>query len=712
MNGEAPTGQPRSGLALAGLALLFAACRSGPLQRVRSTYESTRSGPNEVRTQTNLVELAVQDRVGPDLEYRLNERFVQSTQDITTATDSFEDQSILNRPSVDLVVTSGALRWTQLFQVQQDRTLSGSGPDNELVRTDLLQKLEWTPADLPQVTAWVDFRSVEDDFFVSQDRIESRVEVQQALDPFSYEYSYRNERTDDIDVDVQRDRSEHIGRLTYEERFLEDRLSTTTSLFASERNNTTEFSAGTAPSIQVFPTLGFAAIDTTPQVSTLPTNPALIDGNLLTSAGVNIGGFASGGEISWNLGVQLEPGSTVDVVHLQTVDPVGSTFVGGFSFSVWASEDNTFWTLVKSSAAYVYDPAFQRFQLSIPSVSSRFLKIVNTASPAAAPAVLVSEIEVFRGASDLGTNSIANDDAVRSATTNLAWRAADSLTLGADLLLQKSLSDTDGTDTRDENRLDAGVWASWSPAAEFQTNVRASSQRIDDRLLRDETLTTLQGVFSYRPLQTLDVDLSLVQTDRDVDGEDDVQTDVAQALASAELLPTLRAELSIERNVTDDAGNEREVSRWIYGAALIAELTPHVDVTLRARNDDATVSGAGASLIPNPSEDRYEFTWVYRPSEQLIAEAELEWIDTYAGSGLDQRLRLDWIPFSDGAVDTQLDFDRTRTESFGDTQIDRYRALVRYDLGPFTYLEFQYAAEFPDQGDSVEIVTVSFAFDS
>lgn len=124
------------------------------------------------------------------------------------------------------------------------------------------------------------------------------------------------------------------------------------------------------------------------------------------------------------------------------------------------------------------------------------------------------------------------------------------------------------------------------------------------------------------------------------------------------------------------------------------------------------MTGAGASQVPDPSEDRYELIWVYRPSEQLIAEAELEWIDSFAGSGLDQRLRLDWIPFSDGALDTQLDFDRTTTESFDDTQIDRYRALVRYDLGAFTFLEFQYTAEFPDEGDEVEIITVSFAYNS
>lgn len=705
---------PRPGGMLLGalLGAAFAACKSNPIQHVRSGYERTETGSTSLTTQTNLVEIGIQDHLGSDLEYRLNDKFVQSSQEFDSPLGRNEDQSTLHRPSLDLILTSGTVRWSQLFQSQADRTLNGSGPDNNLVRNDILEKVEWSPVDLPQVTAWVDFRTVEDDFFVDQKRVETRLELQQDIQPFDYEYSFRGERTDDIDVDVRSDRIEHIARLTYQDRLMDDELSATASLFASERRNTVDVPAGTSPSLQVFPTLAFAAVDTTPEISSLPTNPGLIDGNTSASAGVDIGGFATGGELSWNLAAQLPPGATVDTIELLTVAPVPASFVSSFSFSVWVSDDNAFWTLARSSAVYVYDQAFQRFRITIPSVSNRFVKVVNNASPAAAPSVLIAEMELFRGSLDLGTNSTVNDDSVRSATTNLAWRVSEALTLGSDLLLQQSLSDTDDTRTRDETRVDAGVWGSWSPVRELQANVRASVENIDDPVLRDERLTTFQSVLSYRPLRTLDIDLSVAQTDRNVDGDNDVHTDVAQVLASAELLPTLRAEVSLERNDSQDSTNERDIERWITGAALVAELTRDIDATLRARRDDATVSGPGASGIPDPSENRYEMTFVWRPGERLILETELRWIDSFAGEGLDQRWRLDWIPFSDGAIDTQLDYDRTSTRSFEDERIDRYRAQVRYGLGAFTYLEFQYAAELPQDGDGTRILTLAFAYNS
>lgn len=685
---------------------------NNPIQHVRSTYETTKTGSNKLSTQTNLIDVGVQDRIGPDFEYRVSDKFVQSSQRVDVGSGSSDDESTLHRPSVDLIVTSGTLRWTQILQSQEDRTLLGNGPDNTLVRNDVLEKIEWTPVDLPQVTGWFNYRTTEDRSFVNQERLEARLQVAQTIEPFSYEYSFRDERTDDLDVDVQSDRMEHLGRVSYQERHFQDKVSTTLSVFGSERDNTTDVPSGTTPTIQVFATQGFSGVDTTPQVSSLLQNGALTDGNLTASAGIDIGGFGSGGQISWNLAVQLPPGQTVDRVELVTVSVVQPVFASEFAFSVWASDDNVFWTLVQSSAAYIYDAAFQRFRLSIPSVANRFVKVVNTASPAASPAVLIAEFEVFRASTPGGNNTSTFDDSIRSATSNVSWQIADTLTVGADVFGQAADSESNGTQTRDETRLDTGVWAAWTPSEKVGANVRVADQLVRDPVLRDEELVTLLGVISYRPIRTLDLDFSFLRSDRALDGNDDVRNDIAQALSSAELLPALRAELSIERNTTEDTTNQRDIERWIASAGLIAELTATIDATLRARNDDATVSGPGASGIPDPSEDRYELTFVYRPSEHFVGEAEQRWIDNFAGSGLDQRLRVDWIPFGDGSLDTQFDFDRTSTQSFGDTQIDRWRALVRYGFNPYTYLEFQFAAEDPDQGPSTEIVTLSFSFSS
>ncbi|MBK8179541.1 MAG: hypothetical protein IPK67_11785 [Planctomycetes bacterium] len=685
---------------------------NNPVQRARSSFESAKTGPNQTTTQTQLLELGVQDRVGPDFEYRVSDKFVHSSQRLDLAAGSSEEDRTLHRPSLDLIASSGTLRWTQLFQSQEDRSWIDNGQDNRLVRNDVLEKLEWTPVDLPQVTGWFNYRTTEDRYFVDQERLDARLGVSQTLDVFSYEYSFRGERTDDLGVDVQSDRIEQLARLSYQDRHFQDTLFTTVSLFGSLRSNDTDVPAGSTPTLQVFPTQAFADIDTTPQVSTLPQNPALIDGNLAGPTGIDIGGFASGGQLSWNLAVQLPPGQSVDRVEWVTQSAVPANLAGQFAFSVWVSDDNAFWTLIQNSAAYTYDFAFQRFRISIPSVSNRFVKVVNTASPAAAPAVLVTEMEVFRLSAGGGSSRNSFDDSIRSATANVSWRLVESLTLGADLFVQEADATSNSLDTRDETRVDTGLWAAWTPDEQVDLNLRVSDQRLSDPLLRDEELLTLLGAVSYRPLRTLDFDLSLLRSDRDVDSSNDVQNDIAQTLASAELLPTLRAELGLEYNNTHDSTNRREIERWISSAGLIAEVTPTLDATLRARNDAAEVTGAGAAGVPDPSEERYELTLVWRPSEHLIGEAELRWIDSFAGEGLDERLRVDWIPFGDGTLDTQLDYDRTRVQSFGDSHVDRWRALVRYGLNPYAYLELQFAAEDPSPGDSTQILSVAFNYSS
>lgn len=699
------------GLGALALAALGAGCMGGgPLRTVRSSLENVDAGAAKTRTQSNLVEIAMQDRLGPDFEYRFNDRFVQSSQSISTAGNDADDEATSHRPSLDLVLNSGPLTWTQMFQRQTDRALLDNAPDNKLVRDDILQKLEWMPENLPQVTGWIDFRNVEDEFNVDQDTVEVQLQVHQALEPFEYDYSFRDLRTDDKGVDVESERTEHLLSGTYQDTFDDGKVTTNLGLFANERSSDQHFPLGTVAPLQVSAVSAFSDVDLTPQISTLTNNPALIDTILANSAGIDIGGFASGGQLSWNMGVELPPGTTVDLVQLKTTAVVPANFANQFTFSVWASDDGTFWTLVKGSAAYVYDPAFQYFKLTIPGVSKRYLKVVNSASPGAAPAVLISEFEIYRASGGGNSRTTSYDESIRSATGDVSWRLTESFSVGYDLLAQTSDATLDGTQARDETRLENGVWANWAATEKVDANVRFSDQNSEDPVLVDEDLRTAVGVLSYRPLATLDLDLSYSNSHRTLDGDDDFTTQTSQALATAQLLRTLRAELSVERSEQEDFQNQRTIDHWIGSGALVAQLTRTLETTLRVRNDDASVSGPGAAGIPDPSELRYELDLLLRPSDQLIAEGEFQWVDAFAGSGLDQRLRLDWLPFPDGAIDVQIDYYRIDNQSFTNETSDRYSGRARYSMTPRTYLELQYAAEVTDGGSTIELVTLVFSF--
>lgn len=679
---------------------------------MRSTAQTTKTGAEKTKSWSNLVELTEHDHLGPDLEYRVSEQFLGSFDRTSSGTIDTRDQTLQHRPSLDLVLSQGPVRWSQRFELVDNRSFFDPGADNHLVRTDLLEKIEWAPAGMPTFTGWIENRTVEDDQFVKQNTLDSLLSVQQSSDVIDYQYTYQAQQADDLRTDVGNDRDEHSLRATWRGSFLDGKLDTTLSVFADRRWNQLQGATTSTPGLQVLPLQGLSINDLSPQIATLTANPALIDANDTSSAGINIGGFTSGGELGWNIGVRLPPGASVDTLQLATVDELSSLYFAQFSFSVWASDDNTFWSEVTNQAVYVYDPVIRAFRFTLPPVTQAYLKLVNDAAPAAAPAVLVSELRCYTSAGTPTGSSIVSRDSTDNATGSVSWRASDTVTLGYDVLVQQAETRSGGLRSRDETRFDNGVWALWNPSRKVDASLRLSNQTLHDPVVQDESVDTLNGVVSYHPLQTLDVSTSYTNTLRSIDGDDSLKTWVAQVLTSARLLETLRADLTLERSNQDDLTNARLIEHWVAGLSLVAEITPQIELTLGHRDDEASVSGSGASGIPDPTERRTQMIWLIRPSPQLTAQMELDWVSNFAGSGVDQRSRLDWIPFEDGKLDLQFDLDRVRNESTTHSQVDRLRTMLRYTITPRAFLELSYSVQDPSDGDQTEILALAFNFSS
>lgn len=708
---ERRRGLPWKPLALAAACLAPAGCISGPLQAVRSNAQTATTGSDRTKTWSNLVELTAHDTLGPDLEYRVSEQYLGSLQSVEAGGASTHEQSSQHRPTAELVLSDGPLRWSQRFEVLDNRSQFNPGEDNHLVRTDMLEKIEWSPAGMPRLTGWIDHRTVEDDTYLDQSLLETLLQVQQATGDIDYQYSWQRQQARDLRSGVDNDRDDHTLRGTWREEALDGRLNSTVGVFFEQRNGRLQGASTTTPGLEVFPLQGFSAIDPTPQIASLPANPALIDTNDTSSAGVNIGGLGSGGELAWNIGLRLPAGSSVDTLLLTTVDEIPSNLVGQFAFSVWASDDNTFWSQVSSSVTYFYDPVVRSFRMTIPPVTQAYLKLVNTAAPPAAGAVLVSELRSFTAAS-INATTVRTRDQMQNATASVSWRVRDDLTLGYDLLLQTADTRNAGQQTRDETRVENGIWALWSPVRKLDLNTRFSDAVVRDPIVQDESLRTANAVLSYHPIERLDLSTSYTNTLRQVNGDDNLRTWIVQSLVSAQLLDTLRADLTLERSTQDDVANQRQVEHWVAGAALVAKVTPRLELTLGYHDDQADVTGAGASAVPDPSEKRTQMIWLFRPSTQLTLQAELDWVNNFAGSGLDQRTRLDWLLFEDGALDVQFDFDRIDTESSTLNKTDLLRALMRYTMTPRAFFEFSYSVQDPADAERTEILALGFNFSS
>ena len=121
-------------------------------------------------------------------------------------------------------------------------------------------------------------------------------------------------------------------------------------------------------------------------------------------------------------------------------------FVTQFAFSVWVSQDNSFWSLATSGVAFTYERALRRFKLLLPDVQGRFLKIVTVATPPTAPSIQVTEIRVLGpppGIDTDPTSRFVDESATRSFTGGVSWLVRDNLKLGYDLIVQKTRRHTD-----------------------------------------------------------------------------------------------------------------------------------------------------------------------------------------------------------------------------------------------------------------------------
>ncbi|MEW6746475.1 MAG: hypothetical protein AB1486_27355, partial [Planctomycetota bacterium] len=541
-----PTHFPRAAAGLAAL-IVYSGCATPPSTTYRETYQASQTGDNRTSSLTELLEVGLQDNVGPDLQYRVSERLIHTDLSLSNGDLRRDEDRLLHQPSLDLILTAGTLRWIQGFESQYNRTDPSDSDTNAFRRTDILEKFVWSPVELPTFTYWIDQRNDRDDLFTNREDTEQVFQVEETRGPFNYLYSLEMEQVRDLQAGIDTDRVEHILRAGYHDQFFEDQLSVSASVYVDSQRTTTTTPGGEAPAIppgEVVPTAGLSAIDSTPEIGALAGTPALIDGDDTTSTGINIGGFASGGEPNWNIGVAVPPDSPLNLILLYTQDEVADFFLADYSFSVWVSDDNNFWTLASGAPAFTYESTFRRFHLLIPEVSARWVKIVNTASSPAAPAVFVTEIQVFGPVPGAGADQTKSrrSDLTENLTGNVTWRPHETLNLGYNTFVQRATQENDDEETRDERRLDNGLTVLWNPTPLLDVSLQGSDQRLRDPVRLDEDFWSLNSLLNLHPLDTLDVAFSYAKTDRETDNKRNFRTAAHQGRAAATQLETLESD--------------------------------------------------------------------------------------------------------------------------------------------------------------------------
>jgi hypothetical protein len=273
--------------------------------------------------------------------------------------------------------------------------------------------LTWMPVELPQVEFRLN-RSHNYDVLLTRTDLVSwnaLANARYVIQALELRYYFNWFQTEDKVQQLATSSIDNSAAVTYTSSFFGNRL----SVYANGTGQARSFStvaggAGATVARQQFPIQGLSVVEAfpaTPQDVVLAPNPALIDGNVLNPAGINIGygPSLSGDRALRDVGVGFADASTpVNMLYLWVDKPlpadVAASLAGGFT--AWASSDNARWTQIPLAAPVVFASFNNRFEIAIPQTSSRFLKVVTgpllpgVSSDRLYAEIFVTELQTFQ----------------------------------------------------------------------------------------------------------------------------------------------------------------------------------------------------------------------------------------------------------------------------------------------------------------------------
>jgi hypothetical protein len=307
-----------------------------------------------------------------------------------------------------------ARRWEDIETRGGGLTLSPPGT----VRETFSAAAGWRPADLPSLSLRLSRSNSYDDARVLTDQTTDEALLAAAYDPLqdlSLRYSIRYSDSTDHLTAVERSELLNAASAIWTGRYAEGRGNLYFAYNVASRTTETSAPAGTTVAIQQFPVAGFSVTEVFPETPLEVNlergrNAALIDGNTMASAGVNLGTAASvGPEVAFrDLGAEFQDVLTpVSAVYVYVDRAIPPSLEGLFGWAAYRSDDNQRWTEVcgggtRPPCLATFNPVLLRFEVQIERTRARFLKIVTRPLPAIAPDpqlefrdVLVTELQFF-----------------------------------------------------------------------------------------------------------------------------------------------------------------------------------------------------------------------------------------------------------------------------------------------------------------------------
>jgi hypothetical protein len=519
-------------------------------------------------------------------------------------------------------------------------------PKTEDTRDSFNANLGWRPVDLPRFDLrYRQIHSRNDP--ETLDEIEKQYTLQTEYTVWKklrFDYLYTRLDTEDRIENLDTLRQNHFGAIQYADNYWDGRLSFNTNYRI--RYDTLKLTGAGTAEVPLQRSQGLFSFDDTPQNGpALAVNNALIDGNLIVSAAIDIG---LGGDSTTltNIGLDLGSEVSVDQIRIWVDRRLSVTVANSFSWDIYTSPDNTntsTWTLVETVSPATFGTFDNRFEIPFSAVNTRFIKVVTRALTAGVPDasnfpnIFVTEMQAFITASAADQNKFTNIN--HTYLLNLIGRLSDKTTLGYNL---QFFSKDEEAPVRDQTRLSNQIFFNHIFNRIFSLN--ATFLRQDEKEDNDNKVTYTYGASmrgAYLP--TFDQTLTFSGTnDKEDEGSSDNYSIILRN--NATLYRGWSALLDLGYARSSSLENVRTTSNFLRAET---DIIPNnkMSFNLSYQLDRADQNNGAREKT---TESRLTFNVFFTPYRALSFSARIEYVDREDLDTTLQEYFAGWTPFPDG----------------------------------------------------------------
>jgi hypothetical protein len=268
-----------------------------------------------------------------------------------------------------------------------ERSLGVSTSSPTLVRETWSSRVGWQPSGLPPLTLTFSRASDYDRRRLVSDTTSTDVGASTNYAPVAgvdLGYAVRYSRLEDtLNRNLSTDLS-NSGQASWRGSLFDGRTSMGVSLGAgNDVTDTIASGQGGTIATKQSATGGLSTVEAfpaTPTQVTLNPNPALVDGDVNSSAGLDIGfgpTVASAPDTALrDVGLQFAaPPLPVNTLYVWVDKPLPPAVSGAYVWSVYSSDDNVKWAPVILTGGVVFGTFQNRFEISIPGTKAKYLKV-------------------------------------------------------------------------------------------------------------------------------------------------------------------------------------------------------------------------------------------------------------------------------------------------------------------------------------------------